>query len=76
MEVLGGPKTRAFYQALMGDDNAVVIDAWMLRAAGWSRDSCTANQYATFAMQLSFEAAALKVPPAVMQAVVWCEVRR
>ncbi len=76
LEVLGGPKTRAFYRALMGDDNAVVIDIWMLRCVGWPRDACTVNQYAAFEMQLSFEASVLQVPPAVMQAVVWCETRK
>lgn len=29
-----GPKVSAFYQALMGDTQAVVLDRWALRAAG------------------------------------------
>lgn len=27
-----GPKTRAFYEALVGDDDAVVVDVWVARA--------------------------------------------
>lgn len=30
-----GPKVSAFYRALMGDREAVVIDRWAARAAGW-----------------------------------------
>lgn len=34
---LGGPKVRAFAQALRGDPHAVVVDTWMMRAAGFSQ---------------------------------------
>lgn len=34
LRVLRGPKVRAFYRALMGDDGAAVIDSHMTRAAG------------------------------------------
>jgi hypothetical protein len=33
-EPLSGPKVRAFARALKGDTSAVVVDTWMLRAAG------------------------------------------
>lgn len=33
-EPLSGPKVRAFAAALKGDSDAVVVDTWMLRAAG------------------------------------------
>lgn len=76
LEVLGGPKTRAFYCALMGDDSAVVIDSWMLRSVGHGRDVCTPNQYDEYVQRLTFEATVLRVPPTELQAVVWCEVRK
>jgi len=40
--VLRGPKIRAFYRAIMGHKNAVVLDTWMLRAAIGAR-TCSAN---------------------------------
>jgi hypothetical protein len=30
-----GPKCTAFYKAIMGDTNALVLDRWAARAAGW-----------------------------------------
>jgi hypothetical protein len=36
LQVLSGPKVRAFYRALKGDESAAVVDVWTARAAGLS----------------------------------------
>lgn len=72
--VLSGPKTRAFYRALMGDDSAAVVDVWVLRAVRWTR-KVTAKAYARIARALAAAAAVVGVSVAVLQAVAWVVVR-
>jgi len=72
--VLRGPKIRAFYRAIMGHKNAVVLDTWMLRAAIGAR-TCSAKQYRDIAAKLRDEARAVHLSPADFQAIVWCKVR-
>lgn len=74
-KVLSGPKTRAFYRALLGDDNAVVIDTWMCRVYG-HHEKPTPKQYKRLAQRVRREARARGIPPAVWQAIQWVEVRR
>src|SRR6056300_7492 len=38
-DALKGAKTNAFARAIAGDEQAVVIDVWMMRAAGMEKDS-------------------------------------
>lgn len=73
-DVLRGPKIRAFYRALLGDDNAVVIDTWMCRALG-HHEKPTPKQYARLAARIRREARARNMPPAIWQATVWCAIR-
>jgi len=75
LTVLGGPKTRAFYRALTGESDAIVVDVWMLRALGHGRDSCTPRQYETFARSILESARAVGERPADFQAIVWCVIR-
>jgi len=75
MSVLGGDKVRAFYRAIMGDPNAVVLDVWMMRAAGWAKASLTPSEYANLADALTAAAVREGVDPADFQAVVWTHVR-
>jgi len=73
---LRGRKTAAFWRAIMGDENAVVIDRWMIRALGLPDSTrLTPNQYDTLAAIVTSEAAIADATPAQFQAVVWCAIR-
>lgn len=75
LDVLRGPKTRAFYRAIMGAENAAVVDTWMLKAAGWPGASVTSKQYERVASAMGAAAQSVGVPTATFQATVWTEVR-
>lgn len=75
LDVLSGPKTRAFYRAIMGDEDAAVIDCWMLRAMGWPTESVSAKQYEVCAAALREAATLTPLSTANFQAVVWTHVR-
>lgn len=75
LSVLGGDKVRAFYRAIMGDESSVVIDVWMLRAAGWDKRTLTPREYERVAASLTEAAKAVGVSPADFQAIVWTQVR-
>jgi hypothetical protein len=75
LKVLGGPKVRAFYRAMMGDENAAVIDTWMLQAMGWPQRSLSARQYERCAAALAEAASYTHLTTAQFQAVVWTQVR-
>jgi hypothetical protein len=74
-DVLGGPKVRAFYAALCGDDSQAVVDVWVSRAAGLRTDAPSEREYATVAQALQLAASHANVPTAHLQAAVWVEVR-
>lgn len=74
LSVLGGPKVRAFYRALIGHDSAAVVDVWVARAAGVGTQ-LTPKAYAEVASALKLAAREAKVPTAHLQAAVWVEVR-
>jgi hypothetical protein len=74
--VLGGPKVRAFYRAILGDASAVVVDSWMLRACGHGRDTCTEKQYRAYARELAHCARLVGCKPSEFQAIVWCHIRK
>lgn len=65
----GGPKVNAFAAALRGDENAVVVDAWMYRAAREQR--VTAKAYREVSAKVVETADALGWPPAETQAAIW-----
>lgn len=73
LTVLRGPKIRAFYRAVLGDGDAVVLDTWMLGIMGKERP--TIKQYERLADRLRAAAKDAGLAPAVFQAVVWCQVR-
>jgi membrane-bound lytic murein transglycosylase B len=76
LDVLKGQKVRAFYRALAGDRASVVIDVWMMRAAGRDAESApTPLQYKKLAQTLKRAARKAKVDPATFQATVWTVVR-
>jgi hypothetical protein len=74
LQALSGPKVRAFYRALAGDESGAVIDVWMLRAAGWTR-ALTEKAYQLVASALAMAAAKARTTVARFQAAVWTHVR-
>jgi hypothetical protein len=73
--VLSGPKTRAFYRALRGDQDAAVIDVWMLRAVRYANDKVSAIDYERITQALAKAASRVGVTIARMQAIIWTVVR-
>lgn len=70
-ETFGGPKIQNYLKALMGDEDAVVIDQWMSRIFGWGDKVPTDRSYA-FAEQTVRELAEQAgTTPRQMQASLW-----
>ena len=74
-DALNGLKTNAFARAIAGDDNAVVIDVWMCRAANLGTDSPNKTQYAFVADAVRDAAALFGITPRTAQALIWIIVR-
>ena len=73
---LRGAKTNAFARAISGDMSAVVIDTWMIKAAGLdSAKGVNKTQYATLAAAVCRVAHAMRWDNAQCQAAIWCAVR-
>jgi hypothetical protein len=73
-EELSGIKISAFYRALCGDENSVVVDRWMARAYGiWT--TVTPKVYETVARKIRLEAAANGMTATQFQAWLWARVR-
>lgn len=70
-----GPKVSNFAKALAGDESAVAVDIWMMRAAGLTSDSPTKREYAHVALATTRAAKRCGVSPRTMQAAVWFQVR-
>ena len=64
-----GPKVNAFSAALRGDPGAIVVDAWMYRAAREKRT--TAKAYRETARLIQDTADVLGWPAAECQAAIW-----
>ncbi len=77
LDALSGPKTRAFYRALMGDSVACVIDSWMVRAAGYDPEAVTLKvpAYDHFERALVHVATELGIPASHVQATIWIACR-
>lgn len=77
--VLRAPKTRSFYQNIMGDPDAVTIDRWAVRAAEGdpTHPGTVSNaQYGRYADAYREAAVELDVHPRELQAAVWVYYRR
>lgn len=76
--VLSGPKVRAFWRALDGDPEAVVVDVWMARAltAGERDEPKSDGDYREMSRAVAAVAPEWEVSPAECQAVAWTVVRR
>lgn len=71
-----GRKVAAFARAILGDESAVVVDVWAMRAAGvLGRESVTAGQYASIAVAYTDAAERLGVAPRTLQATTWVTIR-
>lgn len=78
LDVLNGPKVRAFYANIMGDEDAVTVDVWAIRAAlgDPSHDgTVTPKQYGILAEIYRRAARACRVAPRTLQAAVWVATR-
>ena len=74
-DALNGLKTNAFARAIAGDTNAVVIDVWMMRAAGMDTDSPNKSQYALLSEAVTDIADRFGITPRTAQALIWIIVR-
>ena len=74
-DALKGLKTNAFARAIAGDPNAVVIDVWMMRAAGMETDSPNKSQYALLSEAVVGVAQQFGITPRTAQALIWIIVR-
>jgi hypothetical protein len=72
---LKGLKTNAFARAIAGDTDAVVIDVWMMRAAGMDTDSPNKTQYALLSEAVASVASQFGITPRTAQALIWIIVR-
>lgn len=74
-DALKGQKTNAFARAIAGNENAVVIDVWMLRALGIEKKTPTQTQYREMAKAVTTVATKHGMTPRAMQALIWIVVR-
>lgn len=74
-EALRGPKTNAFARAIAGDENAVVVDIWMMRAGGFGIDSPNKTQYTEVTEAIKTVANKYGLTPRTTQALIWIMVR-
>lgn len=74
-DALKGPKTNAFARAIAGDENAVVVDVWMMRAAGCDNDSPSKKQYVEISESVVKVAQKFGMTPRACQALIWILVR-
>jgi hypothetical protein len=72
---LKGLKTNAFAKAIAGDEQAVVIDVWMLRAVGIEKKTPSQSQYNDLVVAVKKAAFDLGMTPRAMQALIWIMVR-
>lgn len=77
LDVLNGPKVRAFYRNIVGDSDAVTVDVWAARAAEGVSDprGPSGRRYALLAEAYRSAARVLDIPPRDLQAAVWVNVR-
>ena len=72
---LKGLKTNSFAKAIAGDEQAVVIDVWMLRAVGIEKKTPNQSQYWELVEAVKKTAFEYGMTPRAMQALIWIVVR-
>jgi hypothetical protein len=70
-----GQKVNRFGRNLAGDLDAVTVDIWMMRAAGFTNESASTRQYALIENAVQKVAAKLGCTPRDLQAAIWHHVR-
>ena len=70
---LKGKKTNAFARAIAGDDDAVVIDTWMLKPL--KMKSVTPKQYDLITLVITSLAKEVGMTPRDLQAALWIHIR-
>ena len=71
-DALKGDKTNAFARAIAGDHDAVVIDVWMIKAAGMDgKKGVNKTQYRELADAVREVAALRGLTPRTCQALIW-----
>jgi hypothetical protein len=75
-DALNGQKTNAFARAIAGDPNAIVIDVWMIRAAGMDASKgVNKTQYNELSDAVNTVAKEFGITPRTAQALIWIIVR-
>ena len=72
---LKGLKTNSFAKAIAGDEQAVVIDVWMLRAVGIEKKTPSQSQYWELVEAVKKTAFDVGMTPRATQALIWIVVR-
>lgn len=72
---LSGQKVRAFQANLLGDQQAVTVDVWMMRAFQRDGDAPTAKEYDDISAATRKVAKQFGVSPAQMQAALWVGIK-
>ena len=72
-----GPKVNAFYRALMGDVNALVLDRWAIHAAGYPKPRSEVPRTLRMELEAAYRAAAAACGETVraFQAITWIVAR-
>jgi hypothetical protein len=75
-DALNGQKTNAFARAIAGNADAVVIDVWMIRAAGLDASKgVNKTQYNELSEAVQTVAKEFGITPRTAQALIWIIVR-
>ena len=70
-----GRKCKALYQNLLGNENYVPVDIWMLRYAGILKKAPSRNEYDLIEGNIKQEAKEMGLTPAQRQAEIWSYIR-
>lgn len=71
-KALNGLKTNSFAKAIAGDENAITIDVWMIKAAGYvNKNSVNKTEYRELSDAVNTVAYELGLTPRTTQALIW-----
>jgi hypothetical protein len=70
-----GRKTRPFYLNLLGQEQHVTVDLWVVRYSGIAHAIPNAQEHSLIVDKIKEEAERLGLTPAQRQAEIWCSIR-